>query len=166
MRLLITWFDPNAAVSCQIRNESHTGGYKMAHMQISLLNNVSFIPLIYPLAKTWHLAQRFYFHSVHIVLRSSFLITTVCLLEISGAPLLTSWNMEAFMFSVTFMQNIEHSFNYQTYWHNLATIVAHCIPWHWFKMFFLLKRVPLMFFLFPWTLVWPLWPVRQVHEIM
>lgn len=40
-------------------NQLHPGGYKMAHMQISLLNNVSFIPLLYLLASGTELLLSF-----------------------------------------------------------------------------------------------------------
>lgn len=43
-----------------------------------------------------------------------FLITTLCLLEISQLPLLCG-DMLIFMFSVTFMQDTENIFNHQTY---------------------------------------------------
>lgn len=42
------------------------------------------------------------------------LITNVCLLDLSQSTLLTG-NMEEFMLSVTFMQGIESSFNYQSH---------------------------------------------------
>lgn len=68
---------------------------------------------------------------------NSFLIPTV---EVSQLPLL-SGNMVVFMFSVTFRQEMENSFNYQTHPSFIGSALRHqLLSWNHFNMFSLATK--------------------------
>lgn len=117
-QLLIAWFDPNVAVckSGKVENLWHPGDWKMTHMLMSPLNNASFISFISPAGAgfgiwCWNLTSIRCIWRLTVPLSLSFLITTACLLETSQTPSLGG-KIAAFVFSVTFMQDMEKSFNY------------------------------------------------------
>lgn len=112
MRHLITWFDPNVAVSCQDRKRESVAPWRQ---EVDTYANICclFHPPYFPTGVgfgIWH--RNLTFIQVHMALHLFFFNNNCLLLEVSQPPLF-SGNMEAFMFSVTFMQNMENSFNYR-----------------------------------------------------
>lgn len=113
---MITWFNPNVAV-CQDWKGESVAPWRLrddTYANISIKQchfHLSYFPCWCKFG-IWH--RNLTFIQCVLYRTSSFLITTVCPLKASQPPS-PSGNMEAFMFSVTFIQDMENRFNYRTH---------------------------------------------------